>query len=96
MEKAKAIANLVVDAVLVLNIFLQALGKHPLPVNEEMIYTVVSYVALGIWNLWIWWKNQNITVEAQTAQKYLEMWKQDKDKAGGEGLNEPEVEEDDR
>ena len=93
-EKAKAIANLVVDAVLVLNILLQAMGKHPLPVNEEMLYTTVSYIALGIWNVWIWWKNQNITTEAETAQAYLELWKMQKDIGGGEGDQcEPDEEE---
>lgn len=93
-EKTKAIANLVVDAVLVLNILLQAMGKHPLPVNEEMLYTVVSYTALGIWNIWIWWKNQNVTIEAETAQAYMNLWKAQKDIGGGEGSDyEPIVED---
>lgn len=84
-EKVKAIANIIIAAVLFLNAILTASGKNPIPFDESAITEALSYLAAGIDTIWIWWKNQNISVEAQTAQKVIDEMKVNRNKAGGEG-----------
>lgn len=84
-EKVKAIANIIIAAVLFLNAILTASGKNPIPFDESAITEALSYLAAGIDTIWIWWKNQNISVEAQTAQKVIDEMKANRNKAGGEG-----------
>lgn len=84
-EKAKAVANIIIAGVLLLNAILTAAGKNPLPVDEDAIFEVASYVAIGIDTIWIWWKNQNLTVEAQTAQVMIDDMKGNKDEPSGVG-----------
>lgn len=83
-EKAKAVANIIIAGVLLLNAILTAAGKNPLPMDEGAIFEVASYIAIGVDTIWIWWKNQNVTPEAQTAQKIADQLKADRDEIGGE------------
>jgi len=67
----QAIVRLVVLAVLLLNQILITLGWNPLPFSEEQIYEGVSSVAVVIMAIYSWWKNNNITKEAQQAHKHM-------------------------
>ena len=67
----EAIIRLVVLLVLLLNNALLLIGKNPLPWSEEEIYLGVSTVATFVVTLWTYWKNNNITKEAQVSQAYL-------------------------
>ena len=67
----EAIIRLVVLLVLLLNNALLLIGKNPLPWSEEEIYLGVSTVATFLVTLWTYWKNNNITKEAQVSQAYL-------------------------
>lgn len=84
-EKGKAIANIIIAGILFLNAVLTAKGNNPFPFNENAITETVSYIVAGLDAVWIWWKNQNITIEAQTAQKIMDDMKNDRNKVGGEG-----------
>ncbi len=73
--KKNAIINLIVYLILAVNSTLVALGYQPLPFDEEAIYQGISALALAVYGLWVWWKNNNITDEAVQAQSELEKLK---------------------
>lgn len=70
-ERTKAIINLIVAVLTVVNVALQAFGITPLPITEDMIYAAVSSVLAIVACVWAWWKNNNITSAAQKAQEVL-------------------------
>ena len=84
-ERTKAIINIVIAFAVLINAILTAAGRNPIPVNENAVAEVISYTAAGLETLWIWWKNQNLTAEAITAQKIADEMKADRETAGGEG-----------
>lgn len=67
----QAILRLTVLVILLMNQILIMLGWSPLPFSEEQLYEVASSVALVVTAIWTWWKNNNVTREAQDAQEYL-------------------------
>lgn len=89
-SKVEAIIRLIVALVPVINIILVYFGKSPLPFSEDEINVALSAAVSFIGILWSWWKNNNITHEAQTAQAVLNDLKADKNKVGGESdIQEP-------
>lgn len=68
----QAIVRLIVLVILLLNQTLIVLGYNPLPFSEDQIYEGVSSVATVVMALYTWWKNNNVTKEAQEAQEYLD------------------------
>lgn len=84
-ERTKAIINIVIAFAVLINAILTAAGRNPIPINENAVAEVISYTAAGLETLWIWWKNQNLTPEAITAQKIADEMKADREMAGGEG-----------
>ena len=92
-EKMKAIANIVIAAALLLNAILTASGKNPLPVDKEAVFEFASYIAVALDTIWIWWKNQNVTVEAQTAQTLMNEMKANAEEPDGTGDPEGDDEE---
>ena len=83
-EKTKAITNLIIAVVLLINAILTAMGKNPLPFNESEVTGAVAYLASGIDLIWVWWKNQNISDEAASLQGTLKQMKANRGKVGGE------------
>ena len=67
----QAYIRLAVLVILLINQILITLGWTPIPFSEEQIYEGISSVALVGVALWNWWKNNNVTEEAQEAQIYL-------------------------
>ena len=65
-SRFKAIANLVVEVILIINMVLAATGRTPLPVDEQGVMEVVYGLLTGLQTLRVWWYNQNMTVEAET------------------------------
>lgn len=63
-ERAKAFANLAVEAVLLLNVILSNIGINPIPVDKDLLYSVVSGIVLICWSIWVWWKDNNVTEDA--------------------------------
>lgn len=74
----QAIVNLVVLAILLLNQTLIIFGWNPLPFSEEQIFEGVSAVATAVVALYTYYKNNNLSKEAQEAQKVLDELKQAK------------------
>ena len=83
-ETGKAIANIIIAGLLLLNAILTASGKNPLPFDEYAITGALSYLAAAVDTVYVWWKNQNVTLEAQTGQKIIDEMKSNRDEAGGE------------
>ena len=74
IERIKAIAAIIVTAAVnIANVYGYAVDADPI-VNA--VLSVLSAAAIA----WSWWKNQNVTDEAQRAQLYLKELKK-----GGDG-----------
>ena len=73
----EAITRLIVAVVLMANAILTAKGKNPLPLDENMVTGIISDLIAGGALVWAWWKNNNVTKEAQEAQEYLKWLKSD-------------------
>lgn len=69
-EKTKAIITIIVTAVV------NVANVCGFAFNADAWVSVVLSIASAITVLWSWWKNQNITPEAQKAQIYLDELKQ--------------------
>lgn len=67
-QRLAAFARLVVPFYALVNAFLLALGYNPLPFSEEKVTAAVNAVIGAVGTLYVWWKNNNITREAQEAQ----------------------------
>lgn len=68
-ERAKAIITIVITAAInIANLYGFAADAGAV---TNAVLTVLSFVCIA----WSWWKNQNVTVEAQTAQIYLDKLK---------------------
>ena len=71
-ERVKAIITIVITAALnIANLYGFAVDAGAV-VNA--VLTVLSFICIA----WSWWKNQNVTQEAQTAQIYLNKLKLEK------------------
>ena len=71
----QALIRLVVLVILLINQTLMVLGWTPLPFSEEQIYEGVSSVAVVAVAIYTWYKNNNVTKEAEKAQGYLNQLK---------------------
>lgn len=84
-DRVEGIIRLIVALVPAINIVLVALGKSPLPIDQDELNIALSAAVEFFGILWAWWKNNNMTFAAQTSQKFLEDIKKDAGKVGGEG-----------
>lgn len=71
-NKTAGIVRLVVLIVLLINQALVSFGYNPLPFSEEQIYEGISALALTASAIYTWYRNNNITKEAEEAQEVLE------------------------
>ena len=67
----QALIRLAVLVILLINQTLTLFGWNPLPFSEEQIYEGVSSIAVVIVAIYTWWKNNNVTKEAEKADQYL-------------------------
>ena len=88
-ERIKAIVTIVAAGVAFVNTILTAKGINPIPFSEDAVYEWASMAVNGILVIYTWWKNQNITKNAQTSQRMLNHLKEI-DKEGIEQDNSPE------
>ena len=84
-QRIEAIVRLLVALVPAVNIILVALNISPLPFDSDELNIFLSGIVEFFGLIWAWWKNNNITFEAQLAQENLEQYKRDRDRIGGEG-----------
>lgn len=71
----QAIIRLAVLVIALLNQTLTMVGWHPLPFSDEQVYEGVSATVTVIVSVWVWWKNNSITKEAQVADDYMKKLK---------------------
>ncbi len=79
MKRNEALVRLIIGLILFINSILTSKGLNPIPISEEQLYELISWIltaAAAIYG-W-WWKNNNITAEAQKAQDYLDKQKTEK------------------
>ncbi|GIO22419.1 phage holin [Oceanobacillus sp. J11TS1] len=74
----QAIIRLGVLLILFVNQALVLFGWSPLPFSEDMLYEAGSYIATVGAAIYTWWKNNNITEEAQEVDRILKDAKQNK------------------
>lgn len=74
----QAIVRLAVLFVLFVNQALVMFGWNPLPFSEEEIYAGLSALATAIQAVYVWYRNNNVTKEAEEAQKVLDELKERK------------------
>lgn len=67
-EKVVGIVRIAALAILTINSILTAKGLNPIPFDEALVTECAVYIANGIAAFWAWWKNNNMTKEAQAAQ----------------------------
>ena len=71
-EKTKALITLVILILTMINQALQLAGYSTIPFAPEKVEQFLSMLATAIVSVYAWWKNQNISPEAQKMQKALE------------------------
>lgn len=67
-EKVIGIVRIASLAILTINSILTAKGINPIPFDEALVTECAVYITNGIAAFWAWWKNNNMTKEAQAAQ----------------------------
>lgn len=78
-DKKVAFIRLSVLVILVINQFLASvLGWNPLPFSEEEIYAGVSATFVAAQSIYVWYRNNNVTKEAEEAQEVLDELKEKK------------------
>lgn len=53
------------------NQWLAVFGKSPLPIDDATVELLVSTIATAVTALLAWWKNNDFTLNARRAGKYL-------------------------
>lgn len=54
--------------VALINQLLVAIGKSPIPFNQDNFQTVFSFIWTGVASAWAWWKNNDISKKARTVE----------------------------
>lgn len=67
-----ALIRLAVLFVLFVNQALIMFGWNPIPFSEEEIFAGLSALATAAQTVYVWYRNNNVTEEAQEAQKVLD------------------------
>lgn len=68
---ADVIIRTIVLILALINSFLTAIGKNPLPFSDDQIYSAVSTIVTMVASIWAWWKNNSITEAAKKADEML-------------------------
>jgi len=65
------IARTICLALALVNQLLAIFGKSPLPIDDATVELLVSTIATLIFSIIAWWKNNDFTLNARKAGKYL-------------------------
>ncbi|WP_209548123.1 MULTISPECIES: phage holin [unclassified Exiguobacterium] len=71
-EKTKALITLVILVLTMINQALQLAGYSTIPFAPEKVEQFLSMLATAVVSVYAWWKNQNVTPEAQKMQRSLD------------------------
>ena len=69
--ETELIVRLIVSIIAAINAAAAAFGFNPFNVDEQTIYTVVSFVAALVTWIWGFWKNNDFTDEARQGTAYM-------------------------
>lgn len=67
-QRIAAFARLVVPFYALVNAFLLSMGYNPMPFSDEDVTAALNTAIGAVGTLYVWWKNNNVTREAQEAQ----------------------------
>lgn len=70
MDKLSIIRTIVLVIALV-NQVLSSAGKSPLPIEDELVETLVSSIFTAVVSLWTWWKNNYISATGKAQKEAL-------------------------
>lgn len=65
------IARLVISIIAAINAAAAAFGFNPFNVDEQTVYTAVSFIVALITWVWGFWKNNDFTNEAKLGTAYM-------------------------
>lgn len=83
IDKATAIRTIVLIIALV-NQALIAFGLSPFPFTSQEIEVGLSYIFTVVATLWAWWKNNDVTPEAQEGTRITRELKADSKRKEGD------------
>lgn len=66
---AGALTNLIVNALLLFNMYRQVTGQPALEIGADNISLTINAVLLALSQLFMWWKNNNISEASIVGQK---------------------------
>lgn len=75
MVKAETIVRLIVLVIALVNQLLVAIGKSPLPFENETVTEFVSVLITVLAAAWAWWKNNSFTKAAIEADEIMKQKK---------------------
>lgn len=78
MVKVETIVRLIVLLIALINQLLVAVGKSPLPFENETVNEFVSALVTVLAAAWAWWKNNSFTKEAIEADEIMKQKKAEK------------------
>lgn len=78
MVKVETIVRLIVLLIALINQLLVAIGKSPLPFENETVTEFVSVLITVLAAAWAWWKNNSFTKAAIEADEMMKQKKAQK------------------
>lgn len=87
-ERVLAFVRIVALFVTAINAVLVAKGLNPIPFDETLVGETACYVVAGATALWAWWRNNNMTAAAISAQNYLRGFKNGYEEVNADEINE--------
>jgi SPP1 family holin len=75
---SETIARTIVLFLALVNQLFAIFGRQQIPLNEDLVYQLVSVVFTIGSALWAWWKNNSFTQEAIKADAYMHELKEGK------------------
>lgn len=87
-ERVLAVVRIVALFVTAINAVLVAKGLNPIPFDETLVGETACYVVAGATALWAWWRNNNMTAAAISAQNYLRGFKNGYEEVNADEINE--------
>ena len=78
MVKVETIVRLIVLIIALVNQLLVAIGKSPLPFENETVTEFVSVLITVLAAAWAWWKNNSFTKAAIEADEIMKQKKAQK------------------
>lgn len=73
-----AIIRILVLAITTVNAILTAMGKNPIPFDENAFTECIAYIIQGVSAVWAWWKNSDMTQEAEEGTRLTHELKAEK------------------